>query len=373
MAQPAYEIIRVFQGIWKLLKWVLWGMAIFLVFILTAEVHSMYLLASGIHPWLGYAFLAVVVLALWFLILMPIFRFLKVPVAIKPPPLPRRDQGLAPSHLVVHLEYVAKYLRGQRRNERMKEHLGKIDEALREIDTLVNTINKRGAIGLDQSLRDMEAFENDTVNAVLRPLDAAAEKVIHFESLGVGVATAVSFNGTMDAFIVLWRNVNMVAKIARIYYGRPGPRASLAILRDVGATALIANYLDNITDQVGGFLGNWVGGLAGVVAGPLLDGGANAVMTLRLGYLAKARCRSFQAWTDEHRRSVLLKSFSNAKEASKTVLTEMATRVTPVLGGILGGVGAVGQGIFKGAKETFKGAKDLFSGKWPGKEGKQEV
>jgi uncharacterized membrane protein YcjF (UPF0283 family) len=240
-----------------------------------------------------------------------------------------------------------------------------LHSAIDEAEALRDRLGRIDPGALDEAMRDIEAFERTRVAALLRPLDAEAERVIRNEALGVGVATAVSMNGTMDAFIVLWRNVNLVSKIARIYYGRPGPRAGLAIFRDVAATALLSNYLEGVTDHVGGLLGNWAGSVAGVVAGPLLDGGANALMTVRIGYLAKARCRSFQAWTDRHRRNVLIQCLKMTKDVSISILAEIARQTGGIFGGVIGGATAATGTIIRGAKGTIKGAKDIITGKWP--------
>jgi hypothetical protein len=367
MAQPTQDFLQFLRSLWRLARWIALGMAALLVVILASEIHSLYLLAAALSPWAGRLFLLITAAGLWWLLGVPILRFCRMPLAVKPPPLPGPGEGLAREHLIRHLDYVAKYLRAQRANPLMAERSTEVVDAIGAAHALRDRIAARTEGEPEKWLGEIESFERDRVDPLLRPLDAEAERVIRNEALGVGVATAISFNGTMDAFIVLWRNINMVSRVARIYHGRPGPRAGLAIYRDVAATALLSNYLDNITDQVGGFLGNWAGGVAGVVAGPLLDGGANALMTLRLGYLAKARCRSFQAWTDAHRRSVLMKCLKLAKDASVSVLSEIAAQTGGVLGGVVGGAAAAGSTLVKGAKETIRGAKDLFTGKWPGK------
>lgn len=361
MAQPGLEFVLTLRSAWRLLRWLLLGAAAIVALLCAAQVHSLYQLFRGVHPLLGVLFLAVAATGLWWLVGVPVVRFLRMPVAVKPPPLPALDAGLTPTHLDVHLRYVARYLRGQLLNPRMRRQRAEVEAAVRECEALRARVTAPGAPGLREVLGEVEAFERERVDRLLAPLDAEAERVIRQEALGVGVATAVTLNGTVDALIVLWRNVNLIAKLAQIYYGRPGPRGTLAILRDVSLTVLLANYLDDLSDWAGSMIGKWMGTVAGLVAGPLINGGANAVLTLRVGYLAKDRCRTFEAWTEERRRSVLAKCFGLAAEASKGVLTELASRVGGLMGGIVGGVvgGTAGAGSF-----LLRSARDLFTGAW---------
>ena len=76
-------------------------------------------------------------------------------------------------------------------------------------------------------------FETERIEKLLAPLDRAADRMIRAEALSVGIATAVSPSGALDAFLVLWRNANLVSRIAGLYYGKPGVRGSLLILGDV--------------------------------------------------------------------------------------------------------------------------------------------
>jgi putative membrane protein len=362
MTLPAQDFVRVLRTLWRLLRWMMWGSLALVLLIFAGQTYNLFAMFSAWHPALGWLFLAAAAALVWWLIGMPVLRFLHMPVALRPPELPPRDQGLHAAHLVRHVQFIGKYLRRQRRNPLLVDMVDKIEAAIETGQVLAAAVKTRGDEGLDESLRQVEIFRREQVDPILLPLDEEAERIIRSEALGVGVATAVSLNGTLDALIVLWRNVNMISRLARVYYGRPGPRGSFLILRDVSTVVLISNYLDNLTDSAGNLLGKWLGGIAGIVAGPLLNGGANAVMTLRLGYLARARCRSMQRWTDEHRLSVLMRALKSSADASTWVLREMTAQVGGIVGGVVGGMasGAAGAGasVFRGVQTV----KDLFFG-----------
>ncbi|MBN1478022.1 YcjF family protein [Candidatus Sumerlaeota bacterium] len=362
MTLPSQDFVRVLRTLWRLLRWMMWGSLALVLLIFAGQTYNMYAMFSAWHPALGWLFLAAAAALVWWLIGMPILRFLHMPVALRPPELPPREQGLHATHLERHVKFICKYLQRQRRNSFLADHVDKIDTAIETGQVLAGAIKTRGDEGLDESLRQVELFRRQQVDPILLPLDEEAERIIRTEALGVGVATAVSLNGTLDALIVLWRNVNMVSRLARVYYGRPGPRGSLLILRDVSTVVLISNYLDNLTDTAGNLLGKWLGGIAAVVAGPLLNGGANAVMTLRLGYLARARCRSMQRWTDEHRRSVLMRALKSSADASTWVLREMTSQVGGIVGGVVGGMASGAAGAGATVAKGIQTIRDLFLG-----------
>ena len=133
-------------------------------------------------------------------------------------------------------------------------------------------------------------FERNAMVPILEPLDRRAEVLIHRESLAIGTMTALSPNGTVDAFIVLWRNVNLVAALARLYYGRPGLSGTWLIVRDVASAILLSSVLERLSDMGGGILrrvgeGGRTIPLLGAVVGPMLDGTINGLMTMKVGYL----------------------------------------------------------------------------------------
>ena len=97
----------------------------------------------------------------------------------------------------------------------------------------------------------------------------------------MGIATAVSPNGTLDAFIVLLRNANMVSRIANLYYGRPGARGSLVI--DMGTTAVgpTRRFAEQLRAREADFLDAPVsGGEIGAIGGQLsiMVGGSESAL-----------------------------------------------------------------------------------------------
>jgi len=177
---------------------------------------------------------------------------------------------------------------------------------------------------------------------------------VRAEAISVGIATAVSLNGMVDALIVLWRHANMVSRIGRFYYGRPGLTGTLHVLHDVAGAVLLSRAMDPVTDRAGSLLGKAIGHVGGVIAGPAVDGAINALMTLHVGYLAKRRCRSFSAWDPNVARAAVSETLKRVGAEATGLLSELAGR--------LGGLGVT---VARAAGEAAKFGADAV--RWSGR------
>ena len=129
-----------------------------------------------------------------------------------------------------------------------------------------------------------QELAEDTEEFLLRQMDREARQVIAREAAGAGIATAISPRGLIDVAIVLWRNVRMVGKIARIYAGRTGRYGTWLIARRAIASAAVAQAGENISDQL-------PAGISFKAIGALGQCIGNALMTYRVGAQAQKQCR----------------------------------------------------------------------------------
>jgi hypothetical protein len=109
-------------------------------------------------------------------------------------------------------------------------------------------------------------------------------------------------NGRLDGLIVLFTQIQMVGRIARIYVQRPSPREFARLYVNVAGTAFVASGLESLdlgemvaplAVSVVPALKGGIPGLSGVSA--LLvkcvsNGAANAFLTLRVGEVARRYC-----------------------------------------------------------------------------------
>ncbi len=314
------------QG-WRVLKWSVSALIVVTFLIVIGQGFLFYRLFDDVHPLLGYAYVLVVAGLLAVLVGRPLAAFLSMPVAARPPSIIIDVKAPQPEALAARIRYDIRYLQMLQANPLTRGERPAIEQGIvKARDLLSRTGNASAAQALALSL-ELEVFERTQIEALLAPLDKKAETIIHSEAVGVGVATAISMNGTLDAFIVLWRNANLVARISRIYFGRPHLMGSLRILRDVAAIVVAARALEDVSEITGEVIGGLLGRMGGLIAGPVMDGGINAMMTLKLGYLAKRRCRSFKGWSAGQAAAISAEALKEVKKESGSVIGDLLKRV----------------------------------------------
>lgn len=341
---------RVLKRLFRFVRYASFTLIGFMLVFLAFRIAELYQFFADMHPAAGYLFLAVFLALFALLIGRPVARFLRMPVAVRPPNLPARGER-TPKDMVRHLVFVERYVEHLRKNPAWEGDPQQIEDALHACAALRDEARDATMDDMEDLSQKAGTFEKEVVGRLLAPLDRMASETIRREAMGVGVATAVSWNGTVDAFIVLWRNCNLVARVASIYYGRPGTRGTLSILRDVSAATVASMYLEDLSEAAGTAIGGIFGKTVGVVAGPVMDGGMNAVATLRIGYVAKARCRAFEAWnertTTEAVAGALREAGMFAKDVVGAVVKTVGAGLLKVPGQVLGKLGGMVSGIWR--------------------------
>jgi hypothetical protein len=343
MGAPLDDFARILRAILKVMKYAGLVFLAVTVFMISRELWALSGVFAGIWAPLRWFFLAAAAGVAAWLLGPPVARFLRVPRAIRPPRLPGKDEPWSATDVRARAAFLGAYLDSMGRNELLRESLPGIDAAKAELLRLPLSADPAVA------RHALSKFERERVDALLSPLDRQADAIIRKEALAVGVATALAPNGTLDAFLVLWRNANLVSRLANTYYGRPGVRGSLRILGDVGSAALLATYAQGISEAVGGVLKGIFGSVVGIVAGPVFDGTVNAAVTHRIGTLAKARCRSFTAWDRATKLEKAKEAFLAAAAGTKDLFFEIAKAAGhgiaslpgKVVGGVKGGVSSI--------------------------------
>jgi hypothetical protein len=145
------------------------------------------------------------------------------------------------------------------------------------------------------------ATEEEIENAV-EHLSAEADSIVRRTASTVFLSTALMQNGRLDGLIVLFTQIQMVGRIARIYVQRPSPRELVRLYANVAGTAFVASGLESLelgemvaplAVSVVPALKGGIPGLSGISA--LLvrcvsNGAANAFLTLRVGEVARRYC-----------------------------------------------------------------------------------
>src|SRR3954462_5163375 len=94
--------------------------------------------------------------------------------------------------------------------------------------------------------RDLPLSTSEEVEAAVPPLSKAAALVVRRTASTVFLSTALMQNGRLDGLIVLFTQIQMVSRIARIYVQRPSPRELLRLYANVGGTAFVASSLESL-------------------------------------------------------------------------------------------------------------------------------
>lgn len=363
-AQPQpeekWEIADQWQRLWRTLKWAVSGFVCVGALICVGQIYLFQQIFSDIHWALGGGFTFIVTgLAIWF-IAIPLIRFFKAPAIAEPPNVDLTATTVSPIHVLRRMTYDLTYLKGLARNPEMATHLTAISQTRADLSVLKDDLTK-STTSATEIARTLADFERQRIAPLLDDLDRTVDGYIQKEALAVGTATAVSLNGSVDAFIVLWRNINMIARISRLYYGRPSLRLSLIILRDVMTAVLFSRALDDVTDAAGEALGGLVTRLGGLVVGPMLDGSVNALTTTKLGYLAKRRCRSFDVWTHARAQRATLDVFEQVKRESSTLVGELIKMCGGFIGAASGAAGGVIGAAAGTAGKVLKAPKSAWS------------
>lgn len=317
-----------------------------------------YRLFDDIHPVAGLVYIVVLTAALAWLVARPVAAFLSMPVAARPPDILIDPKAPDPKAIAARLTYDIRYLKMLAANPEVSAEAAQIEESIAKGRALAARAGRATPEEAFALSIDLQTFEREHIEALLAPLDRKVKQIIHAEAVGVGVATAISMNGTVDAFIVLWRNANLVARVSRIYFGRPHLMGSLRILRDVAAIVVAARALEDVTDITGEVVGSLLGRMGGLIAGPVMDGGINAMMTLKLGYLAKRRCRSFKGWTAVQAAAISEGALQEVKAESGSVIADLMRRV----GGLTTHATRATERVMAGSRSTWELIRSWFGG-----------
>ncbi len=145
------------------------------------------------------------------------------------------------------------------------------------------------------------ATEEEIENAVGH-LSAEADSIVRSTASTVFLSTALMQNGRLDGLIVLFTQIRMVGRIARIYVQRPSPRELARLYANVAGTAFVASGLESLelgemvaplAVSVVPALKGGIPGLSGISAllvKCISNGAANAFLTLRVGEVARRYC-----------------------------------------------------------------------------------
>ncbi len=177
------------------------------------------------------------------------------------------------------------------------------DEQSRDYHTYILKMSRR--LKKNPHLQDMiwKSDDAEQVRVAIAELDEKADQMIRQAAATVFVTTAISQSGRLDALFVLLTQTKMIWQISSLYNQRPSLSEMVRLYANVCAAAFLATELDDldigpqiepvVTAAMGTSLVSIVPGFSlvgSVVMNSLLDGAANAFLTLRVGVITRKYC-----------------------------------------------------------------------------------
>lgn len=236
---------------------------VFLAFIFII-VDNVLMIGAGIgdhiHPYMEYAFYAIVVLLTVLFIIVPTLRVIAMPK------LPAMEVGEGDPKAKVR-RLARRLISSVKDEDRRAELKSAVDGSQSPVE-LADVVRK-------EVKHRMDAGRTETLKAA----------ALSFAS------TAASQNSTIDTLSVLVINCKLMHKIIAATGFRPGVGQLIRIYTNVIFSAFFAHITQSGVEQGAGMMMNqFVGGIkkipfADIVVGSMIDGTINALMTLRVGFL----------------------------------------------------------------------------------------
>ena len=231
-----------------------------LLSLIIAGIPSLISLAERIHPVAGSIVFWSVCLAAGFFSLYCVIAYARLPAALVPP-----EEESGPKH-----------------------------------DAFLEALRLR--LAANPRTRGRPVDTEEEIDRAIAHLSAEADSVVRSTASTVFLSTALMQNGRLDGLIVLFTQIQMVGRIARIYVQRPSPRELVRLYANVAGTAFVSSGLESLelgemvaplAVSVVPALKGGIPGLSGISA--LLvrcvsNGAANAFLTLRVGEVARRYC-----------------------------------------------------------------------------------
>jgi len=295
------------------------------VSVIIAGVTSLVSLADRIHPVAGTIVFWAVCLAAGFFALYCAIAYARLPTALVPP-----EENSGPKH-----------------------------------DAYLQALRIR--LVANPRTRDLPLVTKEEIEKAIADLSVQADSVVRRTASTVFLSTALMQNGRLDGLIVLFTQIQMVGRIARIYVQRPSPRELVRLYANVAGTAFVATGLESLdlgemvaplAVSVVPALKGGIPGLSGISA--LLvkcvsNGAANAFLTLRVGEVARSYCELTSRTSPELiRKSATAAAVQHLGRIVRENVALIAKKLWDNTGGSL-----IGSGVSK-AEDIAGATRDLF-------------
>jgi hypothetical protein len=252
----------------KLLILVIAFLTVLLIIFVVNQTNQVVSFSANLHPLLGQIVLYALLIIYAAVIILPIVAIFQRPVAMFPP------EDLESEAYRTYLKRLAARLA---KNPNLKE-----------------------------TATPVSADDLPSIEAALKQLDSQADENIKAAASTVFIMTAISQYGALDAVIVTLAQLRMIWQVTMLYNQRPSLRDLAYLYGNVFATAFLATKIENldlledqlepvIASVMGSSLSSLTPGFnaaAVVITNSIIQGSANAFLTIRVGIITRKYCSS---------------------------------------------------------------------------------
>lgn len=285
------------KTVWKLVRTAVVVIGVLLTFFAVLELLRAYQTLHNFHPIAGYAFAAVVMGLLTWLIIYVWANMAVFPKALKPPKIDN-VQRATERQLKKYTQYLKRFLQRLISNQNLS------DDNRSQITNALSQLESQSATDRSGILKLITDIEENHIKPVLKTLDAAAAKQVRDSMRDIMVGVTLSPYKSADLLIVLYRNLVMVVRIVKVYRVRPALSEQLRIFSDIINVIATVNYINMGKNLIEG-LGSRVPGI-GRFVDDIAQGIGAGFMTTITGHAAMDRCRSFRGWNEVEAKKHLL-------------------------------------------------------------------
>jgi len=157
----------------------------------------------------------------------------------------------------------------------------------------------------------------------------------------------------LDLVVVLYKNVQMVYSISKVYNTNPGTAIQMKILKDIMKLALTINVM-NIGDKIVENILSMMPG-TGQHAGDVAQGIGAGFFTSVIGFSTMRRCRNIDQWSvQEQQENIKNNIGSMMKVITKIIIKDAGPR----LRSFFPDVKDIGEKIGNAIEKSFESTKD---------------
>jgi len=242
----------------QLVKRIFFFISLFVLYIIFRELLELYAYAYSAHPYLGYAVLLLLTIALIYFVCIPLYKIYTLPVNPGPVSDKKKED-----------ELIELRVRNFKKNKFIKE-------------------------------KDSEEItaENlkDNYNKTIKILEEECEQIRRRYVAQLFYSSSISQNGFIDAVLVLSYSVNMIKEIFILYHGRVNNRDLWNIAKKVYYSVAIAGSegIEYVTDEIITKLAS--DSMKSIpfidkILGSIADGFLNALLLNRISYISENYCK----------------------------------------------------------------------------------